>query len=62
MFLRMISESLGLLLNILTADDKYCLHKNENLPQPIQMQLSKKQKVFSKVFVPYLTSASHFEQ
>ena len=58
----MMSKSLRLVLNILTADDKYCLHKNENLPQPIQIQLSKKQKVFSKVFVPYLTSASHFEQ
>ena len=41
-----ISKILGLLINTLTADNKYCLRKSENAPQPLQMQLSKKQKGF----------------
>ena len=32
--------------NTFTADDKYSLLKRDNLTQPIQMQLSKKQKFF----------------
>ena len=39
-----ISEILGLFFNTLTADDKYSLRKKCDLPQLIQMQLSKKQK------------------
>ena len=41
MFLLVISEILGLLVNTLTVDNKYSLSNSENLPQPIQMQLSK---------------------
>ena len=41
-----ISEILGLFVNILTADDSYSPRKKENLRQPIQMQLSKKQNLF----------------
>ena len=37
-------EILGSFFNTLTADDKYSLHKREHLPEPIEMQLSKKQK------------------
>ena len=33
-------------VNTFTADDKYSLLKRDNLTQPIQMQLSKKQKIF----------------
>ena len=42
------SEILGLFANALTGDDKYSRHFRETLPQPIQMQLSKKQKFIFK--------------
>ena len=35
------------LLNTLTKNDKYCRYNRESFPQPIQMQLSKKVKLFS---------------
>ena len=44
MSLLMICEILGLFVDTLTADDKYCVRSSKNLPQPIQMQQSKKQK------------------
>ena len=47
MSLLMICEILGLFSNILTVDYMYSLRNNESLQQPIQMQLSKKQKTFS---------------
>ena len=40
-----IYKTLGLFINILTADDKYSLLNKDNLAQPIQMQLSKKKIV-----------------
>ena len=42
-YLLLICKILGLPVNTLTADDKYSLLKRENLTQPIQMQLSKKE-------------------
>ena len=45
----------------MTADDMYSLPNSENLPQPIQMQLSKKLSVFSQVFSVFLKTASYFE-
>ena len=42
MSLLMISETLGLFLNILIADDKCSFRNSENLQQPIQMHLPKK--------------------
>ena len=45
-FLLVISVILGHFVNTLTADDKYFLRNRKNLPQSIQMQLSKKQKTF----------------
>ena len=41
-----ISETLGLLVNTLTGDDKYSLRNSDNLRQPIQMQLSQQQRRF----------------
>ena len=41
-----VSQILGVFANTLTADDKYSLRHRSNLPQPIQLQLSKKQKIF----------------
>ena len=39
-----MQKILGLLVNTLTTDDKYTLLNTDTLTQPIQMQLSKKQK------------------
>ena len=46
MSLSVISQILKLFVNILTIGDKYSLQNKENLRQPIQMQISKKQKKF----------------
>ena len=47
--------------NKLSADGKYSLLKRENLTQPIQMQLSQKQKTFSEFFSKFLRSSLNFE-
>ena len=44
--LLVICKILRLFFNRLTADDKYYLLNKDNLTQPIQMQLSQKQKWF----------------
>ena len=44
---------LGLFVNTLTSDGKYSLVNKANLTQPIQMQLSKKQKTFSEIFCTF---------
>ena len=56
-----IAEILEVFVNILTADYKYPVQDCENLPRPIQMQLSEKRKTFSEFFVPFLASTSNFE-
>ena len=61
MSLLVICEILGLFLNTLIVDDKYFLCNSENLPQPIQMLLFKKQITFSEVFPPVLKSKSIFK-
>ena len=45
----------------LSADGKYCLLNRDNLTQPIQMQLSPKQKTFSEFFSAFLESSLNFE-
>ena len=47
--------------NTLSADDKYSLFKRDNLTQPIQMQLSRTQKIFSDFFSPFFKSSLIFE-
>ena len=47
--------------NTLTANDKYPVRDCENLSSLIQMQLSLKQKTFSKSPVPFLKSTSNFK-
>ena len=59
MSLLVIYELLGLFVNTLTANNKYFLCNEKSLPQPIQMQLSKK-KTFSECFGQFQKSASHF--
>ena len=52
---------LRLFVNTFTADDKYSLRNRDYLTQPIQMQLSQKQKTFSPFFSAVLKSRVHFE-
>ena len=54
MSLLAISEILRLFLNRLTVDDKYSLRNSENLRQPIQIELFKKQKTFSEFSASFL--------
>ena len=48
--------------NTLSADGKYSLLNRDNLTQPIQMQLSWKQKTFSDFFSAFLKSSWNFER
>ena len=56
-----LGEILRVFVNILTDDAKYPVQDCENLPFPIQMQLSEKRKTFSKCFVPLLESTCNFK-
>ena len=47
--------------NTLSADGKYSLLNRDNLRQPIQMQVSRKQKTFSQFFSAFLKSNLNFE-
>ena len=47
--------------NTLSADGNYSLLNRDNLTQPIQMQLSRKQKTFSEFFCAFLKSSLNFE-
>ena len=47
--------------NTLSTDGKYSLLNRDNLTQPIQMQLSRKQKTFSQFFSAFLKSSLNFE-
>ena len=57
----MIAEISRLFPNRLSADGKYSLFNRDNLTQPIQMQLSRKQKTFSEFFAAFLKSSLNFE-
>ena len=56
-----IHKILRLLVNTLTADDKHYLLNRNNLAQPIHIQLSEKQKIFSEFFLPFLKSVLNFK-
>ena len=59
-----VCEILRVFVNTLIADGKYPVQDCENLPLPIQMQLSGKRKTFSRFFVSFLESTlnlKHFE-
>ena len=49
----MIHNILRLFVNILTVDGNHYLLHRDNLTQPIQMQLSQKQKIFSQLFLHF---------
>ena len=57
----MIQKILRLFFNTLTVNDKHYLLNRDNLPQPIQMQLSEKQKAFSKFCFSFLKSLLNFK-
>ena len=50
-----------LLVSTWTVDDEYCRHNRENLPLPIQMQLSKEPKTFCHFLIAFLKSKLNFE-
>ena len=52
---------LRLFPNILTADDKNSLLNRDNLKQPFQIILSKKQKTFSHLLSGFLKFTLNFE-
>ena len=51
--LLVICKVLVLTLNTFTADDEYSLVNRDNLTQPIQIPLSKKQNNFVNFFLPF---------
>ena len=57
----MIQKILWLFVNTLTVDDKHYLLNRDNLTEPIQMQLSQKQKTFSEFFFAFLKSILNFK-
>ena len=59
--LLVICKISGVFPNTLSADGKYSLFKRDNLTQPIQMQVSRKQKTFSQFFSAFLKSSLNFE-
>ena len=56
-----VSEILGVLVNTLTANNKYSLCNNRKLPHPVQLELSKKKEIFTQFFSAYLRSTSNFQ-
>ena len=57
----MICKILGLFVNTLSANVKYSLLNKDNLGQPIQIQLSQKQKPISQFFSAFLKFKLSFE-
>ena len=51
-----------LFINTLSVDGKYSVFNRENLTQPVQMQLSRKEKTFSSFFSAFLKSSLNFER
>ena len=57
----MIHKILRLLINTLTVDEKHYQLNRDNLTQPIQIDLSQKQKTFSQFFKKFLKSILNFK-
>ena len=62
MSLLLICKILGLFFNTFTDDDKYSAPNSDSLIEPIQMELSKKQKTVSHLFSQFRESILNFEQ
>ena len=54
-------EILGLIVNRLSADDKYSRRNIQNLTQELQTAISHKQKTFYGIFITYLKSITNSE-
>ena len=54
-------EILGLIVNRLTADDKYSRRNIQNLTQELQTTISQKQRTFSGIFITYPKSITNSE-
>ena len=54
-------EMLQLFVNTLTGGDKYSLLNRDNLMQPTEMKLSKKEKAYSQLFFVCLKFRPNFE-
>ena len=57
----MIHKILKLFVNTFTINDKHYLLNRDNLTQPIQMQLSQKQKNFSEFFFAFFKFILNFK-
>ena len=57
----MIDKILRVFVNTLTVADNHYLLNRGNLTQPIQMQLSRKQKTVSQFSSPFLKFSLNFE-
>ena len=57
----MICKILGPFVNTLTTDEKNSLLNRNNLTQPIQMQLSKKEKSFCQFLSEFIKSITNFK-
>ena len=60
-FMLVICKISRLFPKTLSPDGKYSLLNRDNLTQPIQMQVSRKQKTFSEFFSAFLKSSLNFE-
>ena len=56
-----IHKILRLFVNTLAVDEKHYLLNRDNLTQPIQIQLSQKQKRFSEFIFAFLKSILNFQ-
>ena len=56
-----VSLSLFIGINTLTANYEYSCSNSKNLLSPIQMQLSKKPKIFCYIFLAFLESTLNFQ-
>ena len=45
----------------MTVNDKHYVLNTDNVPQPVHMQLSQKQKTFSEYFFAFLKSILNFK-
>ena len=52
--LLLIHKTLRLFVKSLTVDEKHYMLNRDNLTQPIQIQLSQKQKTFSEFYFAFL--------
>ena len=60
-YLSVFDQFVVLALNTLTANYEYSRNNTDNLPLPVQMQLSRKRKTFSTFSKTFFDSTLNFE-